>query len=263
MVFLCYPNRVKIPLFKSHYSIGKSILTLSESSEEGGADSIFNIFNDNKLGELLDGKIVLVEDSFMGFLQANQSCKNLGIDLVFGLRIDISEDQPEEKSKDNSHKVIVFAKNSEGCKKLYKIYSESKSQDNFGLDSLSSMWDNKNLDLVVPFYDSFLFKNLFLFNSFTCDMSSLSPSFIIEDNELPFDILLNDFVKDYCEKNSFNILEAKSIYYNKRVDFDAFVCYKLICSRNSFSARKSSLDKPNLDHMGSREFCLESYLENA
>ena len=124
------------------------------------------------------------------------------------------------------------------------------------------MWDKQNLDLVVPFYDSFLFKNLFLFNSFTCDMSSLSPSFIIEDNELPFDVLLNDFVKDYCEKNSFNILDAKSIYYNKRVDFDAFVCYKLICSRNSFSARKSSLDKPNLDHMGSREFCLESYLEN-
>lgn len=253
---------MKLPLFKSHYSIGKSILTLSDSSDEKGADSIFNIYKENNLDNLLDGKIILVEDSFMGFLQANQSSKILDLDLIFGLRIDIFENQPEEKSKDNSHKVIVFAKNSTGCRSLYKIYSESKSKENFSLNDLSDMWDKQNLDLVVPFYDSFLFKNLFLFNSFTCDMSSLSPSFIIEDNELPFDVLLNDFVKDYCEKNSFNILDAKSIYYNKRVDFDAFVCYKLICSRNSFSARKSSLDKPNLDHMGSREFCLESYLEN-
>ena len=252
---------MKIPLFKSHYSIGKSILTLSETSEEEGSDSIFNIYQENNLGDLLDNKIVLVEDSFMGFLQANQSCSNLGLDLIFGLRIDIFEDQPEEKSKDKSHKVIVFAKNSDGCKKLYKIYSESKSKEGFNFEDLLSLWDGENLDLLIPFYDSFLFKNLFLFNSFTCDVSSFSPQFILEDNELPYDILLTDFVKDYCDKNSFKILDAKSIYYNKRIDFDAFVCYKLICSRNSFSARKSSLEKPNLDHMGSREFCLESYLE--
>ena len=260
---LCYPYRVIIPLFKSHYSIGKSILTLSDESEKGGSDSIFDIYTEAKLEEKLNNKIVIVEDSFMGFLQANQSCNKLGLDLVFGLRIDINEDQPEEKSKDNSHKVIVFAKNSDGCKSLYKIYSESKSNESFNSENLYELWDDKNLDLFVPFYDSFLFKNLFLFNSFTCDLSKFNPTFIIEQNELPYDFLLLDYIKDYCGKNSFNTLGAKSIYYNKRIDFDAFMCYKLICSRNSFSARKSSLDKPNLDHMGSREFCLESYLENA
>lgn len=250
-----------IPLFKSHFSIGKSILTLSESSDDSDSDSVFDMYSQSNLRNTLDNKIVLVEDSFMGFLQANQSCKSLGIDLVFGLRIDIFEDQPEEKSKDNFHKVVVFSKNSEGCKKLYKIYSESKFKENYSIQDLYSSWDSKNLDLFIPFYDSFLFKNLFLFNSFSCDFSEFNPNFFIEDNELPYDFLLSDYIKEYCNINSFNLLKAKSIYYNKRVDFDAFVCYKLICSRNSFSARKSSLDKPNLDHMGSREFCLESYLE--
>tara|TARA_B100000085_G_C18534307_1_gene509298 strand:- start:1062 stop:1826 length:765 start_codon:yes stop_codon:yes gene_type:complete len=254
---------VIIPLFKSHYSIGKSILTLSDESEDEGSDSIFDIYTEAKLEDKLNNKIVIVEDSFMGFLQANQSCNKLGLDLVFGLRIDVHEDQPEEKSKHNSHKVIVFAKNSDGCKSLYKIYSESKSNECFSAEDLYKFWDSKNLDLFIPFYDSFLFKNLFLFNSFTCDFSKFNPTFIIEQNELPYDFLLLDYIKEYCNKNSFNTIEGKSIYYNKRVDFDAFVCYKLICSRNSFSAKKSSLDKPNLDHMGSREFCLESYLENA
>jgi hypothetical protein len=250
-----------IPLFKSHFSIGKSILNLSESPIDENSDSVFGIYKKANLKDRLHNQITLVEDSFMGFLQANQSCKSLGIDLVFGLRIDIFEDQPEEKSKHNSHKVIVFAKNSDGCKRLYKIYSESKSKEDYSAEDLYSSWDNKNLDLFVPFYDSFLFKNLFLFNSFTCDLSKFNPRFFIENNELPYDFLLSDYVKEYCSKNSFDSAIAKSIYYNKRVDFDAFVCYKLICSRNSFSARKSSLDKPNLDHMGSREFCLESYLE--
>ena len=63
-----------IPLFKSHYSIGKSILTLSDESEDEGSDSIFDIYTEAKLEDKLNNKIVIVEDSFMGFLQANQSC---------------------------------------------------------------------------------------------------------------------------------------------------------------------------------------------
>ena len=48
-----------LPLFKSHYSIGKSILTLDDPKKvtENGADSIFKIVKDNSLK-----KIVLVDD---------------------------------------------------------------------------------------------------------------------------------------------------------------------------------------------------------
>ena len=152
------------PLFKSHYSIGKSILTLNEPSESNGSsDSVFDIVQENNLSE-----VVMVEDSFMGFLQANKVSKSMGVNFRFGLRIDIVDESfdPEDK-KTPKHKLIVFAKNAEGCKCLFKIYSKVKSSDvnAITLTDLRSFWDLEHLDLAVPFYDSFLFCNLFLFNS--------------------------------------------------------------------------------------------------
>ena len=56
-----------IPLFKSHFSVGKSILTLAEpeKQKEDGPDSIISIALENGLKE-----VFLVEDSFTGFLSA-------------------------------------------------------------------------------------------------------------------------------------------------------------------------------------------------
>ena len=78
-----------IPLFKSHFSIGKSILTLEspDKDKEGGSDSIFSIAKENSLKE-----VVLVEDSLTGFLQAKKNADNLNLKLIFGLRIDMRED---------------------------------------------------------------------------------------------------------------------------------------------------------------------------
>ena len=46
-----------IPLFKSHYSIGKSILTLKEPTENPeGADSIFEIAHEEKTGKPFFGR---------------------------------------------------------------------------------------------------------------------------------------------------------------------------------------------------------------
>jgi len=44
-----------LALFKSHYSIGKSILTLNDPSKtsEGGSDSIFQIAKDNSLDKII------------------------------------------------------------------------------------------------------------------------------------------------------------------------------------------------------------------
>lgn len=257
------------PIFKSHYSIGKSILTLDPPKDpppEGsdppheGPDSVFDIAKSLNLNE-----VVLIEDSFMGFLQAQKVSESLGINFIFGLRISIIEKgfDPEVK-KHPKHKVVVFAKNSEGCKILFKIYSLVKSTDinSITLCQLSELWSTDHLDLAVPFYDSFLFCNLFLFNSFVVDLKSFNPTFLIEKNGLPFDPILESSIHKYSEVNSYPTALCKSIFYKNREDYDAFITYKLICSRNSFASSKSSLEKPNMDHMGSREFCYESYLEN-
>ena len=69
-----------LPLFKSHYSIGKSILTLDDpiTHKEGGSDSIFSIAVENNLKE-----VVLVEDSLTGFLQAKKNADKYFRDKKF------------------------------------------------------------------------------------------------------------------------------------------------------------------------------------
>ena len=252
------------PLFKSHFSIGKSILTLDspkDSENTDSADSVFSIVKDSSLD-----KVVLVEDSFMGFLQAMKVSKDISKQLVFGVRLDICEDlssKEENKKKIPTHKVIVFPKNAEGCKLLNSIYTACKTKHDglLDLNLLKSMWSKKNLSLAVPFYDSFIYYNIMSFNSWMVDLSFASPTFFIESNGLPFDSTIAEAVENYCKANKFPTEKTQSIYYKNKSDFSAYVAYKLICSRNSFAGRELSLEKPNMDHLCSDEFCWESYLE--
>lgn len=253
-----------LPIFKSHYSIGKSILTLDHpdrSKSDGGPDSVFDIVNDNKLNE-----VVLVEDSFMGFLQAKKVCEDLSVKLIFGIRIDCVEDVSdlnEDKSEKCIHKIIIFPKNSHGCALLNKIYTIAKTEHKgfTDLGILKQYWSDKDLFLAIPFYDSFLFKNLTSFNSCIVKFNFTKPTFFIEDNGLPFDEMTQQAVNKYCKINNFPTQNVQSIFYNTKKDFSAYLAYKLICGRNSFSGRDSSLSKPNFDHLGSDEFCWQSFTE--
>ena len=74
-----------IPLFKTHYSIGRSILK---------TDEVFKIANDNNLKQ-----VVIVEDTLIGFLEANKHSIESDIDLVFGLRINACSTIPKDKKK--------------------------------------------------------------------------------------------------------------------------------------------------------------------
>ena len=113
-----------LPLFKSHFSTGRSILTLDSPDKfvDGGPDSIFKLVKDNDLEE-----VILVEDSFNGFLQAKKNSEQLNLKLVFGLRLLMAEDINEKLTRDNNnkHRIILFAKNDEGIKALYKIYNRA------------------------------------------------------------------------------------------------------------------------------------------
>ena len=252
-----------IPIFKSHFSIGKSILTLNPPglSKDGSADSVFDICKDSDLD-----KIVLIEDSFMGFPEAMKVSSEINKQLVFGIRFKVCQDlnsTDDNESPDCSHKLIVLSKNSGGIKLLNLIYTESFTKYDGWIDFslLSKFWDEKNLSLCVPFYDSFIFNNLTSFQFCLVDFSFTKPTFFIEENGLPFDSLVKDSVIEYCKVNNFPTQKVKSIFYKDKKDFDAFLSYKLICSRSSFSGREVSIEKPNMDHLGSDEFCFESYLE--
>ena len=114
-----------LALFKSHFSIGKSILTLDNpiTHKEGGADSIFSIAEENNLD-----KIILVEDTLTGFLQAKKIADSRNIQIVFGLRIDMCQDatiNPKEEENSSRHKIIIFSKNFSSERSVFLILSKA------------------------------------------------------------------------------------------------------------------------------------------
>jgi len=244
-------------LFKSHYSIGKSILTLDDPKKtiETGPDSIFKIAKDNDLK-----KIVFVEDSLVGFFEAYKRSKELNIQMIFGLRLSARNSSLEDDAN-SENKIVIFAKNSDGCKLLNKIYSKAFCDFSGFIDytSLKNLWNESSLKLCIPFYDSFIHKNNYSFANCVPDFSFTRPTLFLEDNNLSYDKYLAQKVKDFSNKNNYPTTQAKSIYYKNKKDAAAFQTYKIICNRTMGKDR--TLEKPELSHFCSDEFCFESWKE--
>tara|TARA_S200002703_G_scaffold57092_1_gene49860 strand:- start:1684 stop:2373 length:690 start_codon:yes stop_codon:yes gene_type:complete len=227
-----------IPLFKTHFSIGKSILRI---------DDVDRICTDNNIEE-----VFLVEDTMCGFPEAFRTFKDR---LRFGIRFSIYN---EDLSEESESKMIAFANGDEGAKELYSLYTQQFDK------KITQPWDHtKHLQYVVPFYDSFLHKNLTTFSNCMVSVPSSVP-FFIERNGLPFDIILEEKIVDYIINTFGNVDEhielAKSIYYENKEDVEAFQTYKCICNRQP--GRQASLSNPRLDHFGSDRFCVEAWKED-
>lgn len=253
-----------LAIWKSHYSLGHSILTLEKfgKSIPGGPDSIVDLAVAENLKT-----VVLVEDNFTGFLEANQNLSEKNIKLIYGIRFNITEDlnKKDEASFEKTSKIIVFIKNERGYKRLIKIWGEANHngfyyEPRLDFNCLKKYWNEDELSLAVPFYDSFLFNNTLKFASCVPDFSFTKPVFFLEDNGVPFDYLVAAKVNAYCKSNDYKIIPAKSIYYAKRSDFKSYLTFRCIHNRKSFN--KVSLENPSLEHCSSSEFCLESWKEN-
>lgn len=247
-----------IPLFKSHYSLGRSILTLSKPGESSDDSpiSIFDILTENNMKELY-----LVENSFGGFLEAHENCKENNIKLNFGLRLNFLCDVEEknEEALKSRCKYIVFAKNADGYKRLVKIWSLAAKKGfyytpNLDFKILQEFWDDDDLLMCVPFYDSFLHRNTLEGAVCIPDFEYCQPTLLVEDNDVPFDYLIRDRVEAYAKSSGSPIQEVKSIYYKNKKDFLSYLTFRCINNR-------STLEKPNIDHMCSNEFCFESWKE--
>lgn len=246
-----------LPLFKSHFSIGKSILTLDDPKKvtDGGSDSIFKIAKDNNLKQ-----IILIEDSLIGFFEAYKRSIELKIQLVFGLRLTMqNSSSPEDEN--SQHKVIIFAKNGQGCKLLNKIYSKAFCDNKGFLDynSLKELWDEDNLKLAIPFYDSFIHVNHLSFGNVVPDISFTKATLFYEENDLALDVLLKAKVEQFASNNNLPCVKVRSIYYNKKSDVKAFMAYKIICNRSFGKDR--SLERPELPHFCSDKFSFEAWKE--
>ena len=241
-------------LWKSHFSIGKSILTLEKPGEGKPhlSDSIFDILKEKEQKEFF-----LIEDSFSGFLQAYKNAKEEKIKLIYGLRLNCSSNcllkNDEELTK--RHKIIAIAKNTEGINRLINIYSTS-AKDGFYYEPccdsnvLKKYWNDKDLQMAVPFYDSFIHNNFLKGKICVPDFNFCKPVFFCEENNVPFDFLIKNRVDEFCS-GKYEKVDAKTIYYKSKKDFLAYLTFRCIDNR-------TSLEKPNLEHMTSDEFCSES-----
>jgi len=246
-----------IPLFKSHYSIGRSVLTFRNlgASKENEPDSIVDMAHSSEMK-----RVFVVEDTMSGFLEAYTNLKEAKIGLHFGIRITVCNNISEKNAESvtNSCKFIIFAKNTEGYKKIIKLYSIAAKEGFYyeprlDYNVIKSNWDDGHLMLCVPFYDSFLYKNLLTTSVCIPATNSTPLTFFIEDNDLPFDHLLKPRIEQYAE-NKHEIVKTKSIYYKNKKDFKTYLTFKCINKR-------TTLNKPNMDHMCSDEFCFESWNE--
>ena len=245
-----------IPLFKSHYSLGRSILTLEDKSERDEyPDSIIQIAKQNKLKE-----IFLVEDNMSSFLEAYTNCKNNNIKLNYGLRISVTESMNDktDESRTKNSKIILFFKNKKGYESLTKLFSTA-AKDGFYYEPrldysiLKQNWSD-DLILAIPFYDSFIFNNTLKNSICVPQFDFTKPVIFIENNDLPFDLIIKDKMLSFAKENKLEIFNTKSIYYNSRKDFKTYLTFRCINNR-------SVLNKPEIEHMSSNEFCFESFKE--
>ena len=82
------------------------------------------------------------------------------------------------------------------------------------------------------------------------DTNSIPLTFFVEDNDLPFDHILESKVKDFA-KDKGEVVKTKSIYYKNKSDFKTYLTFRCI-------SKRPTLSKTNLDHMCSDEFSVES-----
>ena len=108
--------------------------------------------------------------------------------------------------------------------------------------------------LWIPQYDSFIYNNLFyLDRKIIPNFSFTAPVFCIEKlHNLPFDNILINQINEYASNKFYDIIDTHSIFYYKEEDFYSYMCLRCVGNR-------STMNKPNLEHMSSNRFSFETY----
>lgn len=271
------PQKDIIPFFTTDSSLGKSILNSDDFEEidkktgkkgvkpikETEPLSIWTISYHHKLDTMY-----VIEDSFIGFINHYKYAKKLGKKLVFGVKFKIVNDSKNATAESflTECNVIVFMKNSAGYNDLIKLYSAIHgNKDRYIWDKFNMMgynrgdwkllqeyWTN-NLLLVIPFYDSFIHRNLLEYNHHAIpEFGKMEPVFVLSKHELPFDELLQEAVKNYCIENKHEIINGHNVYYYKDSDAQAFQIFKCITLRTSY-------EMPELSFFSQPTFSFESW----
>ncbi len=250
-----------IPILKSDFSIGKSIIQMAtikagERNKPEQPDNVEDIIKDYEFKT-----VFLVEDNLGGFVPAYKTAKAANCSLVYGFRVSVV-DEGLKKEDQPSSKVIIFVKSEEGWKTLVKI--ATKAQVDYFHNGARTDWKTlqeywtDELVLAIPHYDGFIHTNLTSKNQTVPDFGAIKPYIFLEDCDMPFDNLIRAKSIEYAKAFGLQTVEAKSCYYKNRSDLIFFQARKLM-DRKTFGG--GTIAEPNMEFFSSAEFCLESWSE--
>jgi DNA-directed DNA polymerase III PolC len=245
-----------ILLFKSHYSLLSSLLTLDKSKDDflsGGPISIFSIANKYNIQ-----KLFLCDDNMGCFFQAYSKSKEYQKQLIFGLQLKVKCDL---QSKENScvSDVIIWMKNSNAYKDLlainnFAVKNHINAVPYIDWKSLNELW-TENLYLTIPFYSGFLSVNS---SSLDCnivpELKNIKPALMVSEHGLPEDPFLKEEIINYAKSNGLKVLNTHHCYYYNREHAESLQVLKCIKERTNF-------EKPELAGFSSDEFSFISYLD--
>lgn len=248
-----------IPIFYDDSSLKAiNVWWEEKDAEEGGPPLIIKMAKEAKLSE-----VYFVSTNFYSFRDACKRCEENNIKLIFGLQLLVTEnskDQSDNSSKGES-KIIIWLKNSQAYYDIIKLYSAIYTDINnkyyhYRTDwkTIKQYWTD-NFILSLPFFDSVIHNNLLKSGpTVVCDFPC-KPLILKEINSgLPFANLLEIEVEKYIAENNLEKIETKTIYYEKYIDFSAYLVYKAVDAKTVWS-------KPEMEFMCSNRFCFEDWKE--
>lgn len=245
-----------ISYFSSHFSLGRSILTLDEPEDEIDISKPVSIFS---IAKKYDLKTFFLRDSsFSGFIRFYKGCQELDIQGIFGIKLVICNDtiKKDDESRKTESVVTIWMKNSDSYKDLLRIYSKSHTEDfyYYGRSDWKTIINNwtDNLILSVDFYNGFTARNLLENHQCIPNFGQIKPFFEYSLMSLPFDSLIEKATDEYIKNNGFEKLNIHPILY---YDYDSFKSFQVFRSINN----RSFFTSPNIDFLSSPNFCWENY----
>lgn len=245
-----------LPIFKTHHSISKSLFTLDKAKDNIDMESTISLFTLAKLNNM---KILrIAEDNLSSFYEAYTSSLNYNIQLVYGLNVNIVNDLNIEDESIST--ITIWLKNSAAYQDILSI---NRFINNEGYKHPYARIDWKNLNqlmtrnllITIPFYSSFLARNLMKWNVNCLPLiEDFNPIFLINNQDLPFDKVLEKEVKKYCQLNYYDFLNSHLTYYYADEHAESLQVLRCINKRSSF-------EKPELSHFSSNQFSFTNFIE--
>ena len=225
------------PIFRTHFSIGKSLLTPKKIKELAEQQNLTEVY--------------VCDDNMSGFRSLIKEFKDSDMTLCLGLKLPYAEAKDGDISD-----VCIFAKDDDGYKELIQLMSFVGKNGYLNADDVDffSLVKNEHLFCAYPFYSSFLAKSIKSWGYFVTfgDLQN----FFVESNKHPFDFVIGKAIDKYSSDKT--IIPVKTILYEKEEHFKSFQMYQANCNRKG--GKKPSYHNPNLEHCCSPMFSMDDFL---